>query len=76
MDAEAIESVADEVARIARTAMSEIERISRTSHDQAAVQAAKLSLGAVLLAATVASEAELETVNQIWAGRWRMERAH
>ena len=76
MDAEAIELVADEVARIARTAMSAIERISRTSHDQAAVQAAKLSLGAVLLAATVASEAELETVNAIWAGRWRMERTH
>ena len=45
--------------------MSAIERINRTSHDQAAVQAAKLSLGAVLLAAAVASEAELETVNAI-----------
>ena len=76
-ETETIDEVTDEVARIARTAMDAIDRISRSTRDPASIQAARLSLGAVLLAQVVTSEAAANTVNAIWKARgWRMVRVH
>jgi hypothetical protein len=70
------DEITDEVARLARTAAVAIERICRTARDPAAAQAARLSLGAVLLGQAVTSEAAVDTVNDIWRGRWRMAPVH
>lgn len=67
------DEITDEVGRIARRIMDVIDRIGG---DAACAQAARLAVGAALLTRSVVSAAELETVNLIWAGRWRMERAH
>jgi hypothetical protein len=76
LDTDIADAITDEVHRLAQSMLAAIDRISATSHDRAAVQAAKLSLGALLLSQTVTSEAGLATVNAIWDGRLRAEWAH
>jgi hypothetical protein len=51
--------------------MTAIERINRTAQDPACARAAKLALGATLLAQAVTTEVEAATVNATWTG-WRI----